>query len=91
MTITGTKLCGGCDGDVWQCGSDQPSGGEQHDHYGDHTSRCNGSTGAVTVTVTNLGPQSGSLANGYTYNVSAADQLRTGGFGHAAGAYPQQR
>ena len=29
-----------------------------------------GSAGAVTVTVTNLGPQSGSLANGYTYVVT---------------------
>ena len=30
-----------------------------------------GTAGAVTVTVTNLGPQSGSLANGYTYIVTA--------------------
>ena len=29
-----------------------------------------GSAGAVTVTVTNLGPQSGSLANGFTYTTS---------------------
>jgi hypothetical protein len=43
-----------------------------------------GSTGAVTVTVTNLGPQSGSLANGYTYNVSAAIS-----FAQVASATPQ--
>ena len=30
-----------------------------------------GTAGPVTVTVTNLGPQSGSLANGYTYVVTA--------------------
>ena len=43
-----------------------------------------GSTGAVTVTVINLGPQSGSLANGYTYNVSAAIS-----FAQVASATPQ--
>jgi hypothetical protein len=31
-----------------------------------------GSVGAVTVTVTNVGSQSGSLANGFTYNAAAA-------------------
>ncbi len=38
--------------------------------------------GAVTVTVTNLGPQSGSLANGYTY-VTTAGLTAPGNFSGA--------
>src|ERR1019366_6300280 len=43
-----------------------------------------GTVGAVTVTVTNLGPQSGSLANGFTYNAAVAIS-----FGQVASATPQ--
>ncbi len=43
-----------------------------------------GSVGAVTVTVTNIGSQSGSLANGYTYNAAVAI-----GFGQVASSTPQ--
>jgi IPT/TIG domain len=42
-----------------------------------------GSAGAVTVTVTNLGSQSGSLTNGYTYVVTAIS------FAQVASATPQ--
>ncbi len=43
-----------------------------------------GSAGAVTVTVTNLGSQSGSLANGFTYTVPVAIS-----FSQVASATPQ--
>ena len=43
-----------------------------------------GSVGAVTVTVTNTGSQSGSLASGFTYNASVAI-----GFAQVASANPQ--
>ena len=79
----GDELRYGRDGDVRRHGSDQRGGGEQHDHHGDHTGACGG---AVTVTVTNLGGLSGSLANGFTYNTHGGDQLRAGGRGHAANA-----
>ena len=45
-----------------------------------------GSAGAVTVTVTNIGSQSGSLANGFTYNAPVAIGFRAGSLGHAASA-----
>ena len=43
-----------------------------------------GSIGAVTVTVTNIGSQSGSLANGFTYNAAVAI-----GFSQVASSTPQ--
>ena len=43
-----------------------------------------GSVGAVTVTVTNIGSQSGSLANGFTYNAAVAI-----GFSQVASSTPQ--
>ncbi len=43
-----------------------------------------GSIGAVTVTVTNIGSQSGSLTNGFTYNATVAI-----GFGQVASSTPQ--
>ena len=43
-----------------------------------------GSIGAVTVTVTNVGSQSGSLANGFTYNAAVAI-----GFSQVASSTPQ--
>ena len=35
----GDELCRGSDGDVWRDGSDQRGGGQQHDDYGDDSSR----------------------------------------------------
>ena len=58
------ELRGGCGGDVWQYGGDQCRGGEQYDDHGDDSG---GDAGAVTVTVTNPGGQSGSLASAFTY------------------------
>ena len=43
-----------------------------------------GSIGTVTVTVTNIGSQSGSLANGFTYNAAVAIS-----FGQVASSTPQ--
>ena len=64
----GDELRGWRDGDVWKYGGDERSCGEQHHDHGDNAG---GQRGAVTVTVTNVGGQSGSLTNGYTYVVRA--------------------
>ena len=66
VTITGSNFVARGDGDVWRCGGNQRCSGEQHD---DHSHDSGGDCRCVTVSVTNLGSQSGSLASGFTYVV----------------------
>ena len=76
----GDELCGGRDGDVWQCGGDERGGGEQHDDHGDDAG---GSAGAVTVTVTKRWAERESGQWVYLQR-AGSDQLRAGSLGHAA-------